>query len=484
MIQILRYLKYPLIFVPLFILGVFLRLSVRTPASNPTTRIPGFSAVAVFMTHGKVKNLERSMQAFFESEHHEKLSVLVTLDDAQAWDTVSALNARLEQKFNSKIQLILKPEEKHSTRLKPVKLAERRIDSHFFFALREALKTPHEFIVWIEDDIVIAPDFLQMMISGIKRLRDDKTLFCIAGWNEQALDGEAKDMNKLIRTSVFPGLGWMMHRAVVKELVDAWPGEYVTWDWWFRRGDVAKGRECIAPEVPRSKHIGADGTHFSNNDVYEQMALANIPASDDTFNFETIDLETYDKDIWRLLNNAHVVRSMGEFDEVFKAKKPGTFIVSIPSKYEDKKFKAYFKHFSSFLSNHRGLVVKRRPGADSLFVFINSRYGQEWLPQDLRSPLPDDVRVVVSEVGENCVDACARELKWPCSFSDLSMMQNCEFCAGGKDQCMSRNTFHTHNGLLVKNDACFLSKFAANSCDESFAGYSRTCPCALRRTYD
>ena len=441
------------------------------------------SAIAVYMTHGKVENLERAMTAFFTSAHHEKFPVMISLDHEPALAAVTEMMRRLEVAHNvpdDAIKLVLKPDQSYPEDRSPKKLQERKIDDHLWYGMRRALDTGHEFVIWIEDDIVIAPDFLQMMVSGMKRLREDKTLFCIAGWNENSLDGEAEDLRRLIRTNIHPGWGWMMHRAVLEELVKSWPGQYVTWDWWFARPDVTKGRECIAPEVPRSKHIGADGVHYKNNDLYEQMAFANIPADENTFDFESIDLVTYDEKLAGWLAQAELLRTVDEFAAVFNASKSGFFLMPIVDKNTEKAVDNYLRHFRSFYCSHRGLLVKKRPETNTVFLFAHTRNGPEWLPKDLRAPLPRGVHVVLSAPGENCVQTCARLVvphKRVCSFDALRMMQNCDFCPS--QQCENKNLFHTHNGLIInQNDqTCSLSTFSSIRCDEAFPGFSRICPC-------
>lgn len=58
--------------------------------------------------------------------------------------------------------------------------------------------------------------------------------------------------------AVFPGLGWMLTRAVGLELLPTWPPGF--WDDnHLRKPKIRKGRQCIYPEVPRTHTFGADG---------------------------------------------------------------------------------------------------------------------------------------------------------------------------------------------------------------------------------
>lgn len=58
--------------------------------------------------------------------------------------------------------------------------------------------------------------------------------------------------------AVFPGLGWLLTRAVGLELMPTWPPGY--WDDnHMRKPAVRRGRQCIFPEVPRTHTFGAFG---------------------------------------------------------------------------------------------------------------------------------------------------------------------------------------------------------------------------------
>ena len=46
-------------------------------------------------------------------------------------------------------------------------------------------------------------------------------------------------LNLQLRTSYFPGLGWMLQRALWQELRPQWPAQ--AWDHWMRLPSTAKG---------------------------------------------------------------------------------------------------------------------------------------------------------------------------------------------------------------------------------------------------
>ena len=68
---------------------------------------------------------------------------------------------------------------------------------------------------------------------------------------------------QLFRTDFFPGLGWMLRRALWEELSPAFPLEH--WDHWMRLASTSKGRECVVPRVSRNFNIGVIGANMESS---------------------------------------------------------------------------------------------------------------------------------------------------------------------------------------------------------------------------
>ena len=113
-------------------------------------------------------------------------------------------------------------------------------------------------------------------------MQADPTLWCVSAWNDNGFEGMVGESRRLLRTQFFPGLGWLLSRALYKgELEPRWPDEH--WDHWMRsevKHRTSRGRECLYPQVPRSYHAGAKGT-FMDWRVHEKY-FADIALSSDT----------------------------------------------------------------------------------------------------------------------------------------------------------------------------------------------------------
>jgi hypothetical protein len=66
-------------------------------------------------------------------------------------------------------------------------------------------------------------------------------------------EGHVNDATAVLRSSFFPGLGWMVGRRVWEELGPLWPDAY--WDDWLREPARQKGREILRPEVRYNRRV-------------------------------------------------------------------------------------------------------------------------------------------------------------------------------------------------------------------------------------
>jgi len=154
------------------------------------------------------------------------------------------------------------------------------------------------------DDIEVAEDFFEYFLATYNLLAHDNTLWCVSAFNDNGQyrlvwdPGKASfflrvtgkrhpvfDAERLYRTSFFPGLGWMTTRRVWLELEKDWPDAF--WDEWMRLPHVRKGRDCIRPEISRSKTFGEEG---SSGGQYYRLYLRTIKLNKGFVPFQQLDL--------------------------------------------------------------------------------------------------------------------------------------------------------------------------------------------------
>jgi alpha-1,3-mannosyl-glycoprotein beta-1,2-N-acetylglucosaminyltransferase len=161
-----------------------------------------------------------------------------------------------------------------------------RIAQHYGFALKKVFDDMgfHQ-VIFLEEDMEIAPDFFSYFESMLPMLHNDPDLFCVSAWNDNGYASLVEDPKAVFRTDFFPGLGWMMDRSLWAEIRDRFAVAY--WDEFMRRPDVRKGRHCIRPEISRSFTFGSEGTsqgqffkdhlsHIRLNDVAVDWGLEDL----------------------------------------------------------------------------------------------------------------------------------------------------------------------------------------------------------------
>ena len=98
--------------------------------------------------------------------------------------------------------------------------------------------------------------------------------------NDNGFDYLVANPNALKRTGYFPGLGWLLPRAVWEgELAAAWPSSH--WDHWMRDPARGRGRDIVIPEIPRDYHAGVKGTFMdqgTHNKYFGSIAMQADPA--------------------------------------------------------------------------------------------------------------------------------------------------------------------------------------------------------------
>ena len=144
-----------------------------------------------------------------------------------------------------------------------------RIARHYKYSLSAAFQTfstPVEApaVIIVEDDLLFSPDFYEYLVSTAPVLEKDPTTFVVSAWNDNGFKGRVGDPYALKRTEYFPGLGWLLPRALYKKELEArWPTQH--WDHWLRSAEVHGAREIVYPEVPRTFHNGIVGTFMDLN---------------------------------------------------------------------------------------------------------------------------------------------------------------------------------------------------------------------------
>lgn len=172
-----------------------------------------------------------------------------------------------------------------------------KISRHYGWALNTTFQKGYEYVIIVEDDLNVAPDFYEYFFGTYTLLKNDPSLWCISAWNDNGKIGliDTEKPELLYRTDFFPGLGWMLTKELWSELSVKWPKSF--WDDWIRHPEQRKNRVCIRPEISRTRTFGKVGV---SNGLFFDKYLKHIKLSEDFVEFTKMNLsyllkDNYDK---------------------------------------------------------------------------------------------------------------------------------------------------------------------------------------------
>lgn len=153
------------------------------------------------------------------------------------------------------------------------------------------------------DDLDVSADFFEYFSATRYLLEIDRKLWCVSAWNDNGKNGsiDLSANSLLYRSDFFSGLGWMMTRKLWKELGPKWPIGF--WDDWLREPEIRNGRQCIRPEISRTKmtlfgKAGASKGLFFDKHL-AKVVLNTAPVVFTSMNLDYLLNPWYDKDFFR-----------------------------------------------------------------------------------------------------------------------------------------------------------------------------------------
>ncbi len=196
------------------------------------------------------------------------------------------------------------------TRFRWDRVAYYRIAAHYKWAMKTLFDhLGYERVIVLEDDMELSPDFFGYFEAAGKVMDADPSVYAVSSWNDNGQKIHVSDERRLYRSDFFPGLGWMLHEALWRELAPKWPDSY--WDDWMRLSDVRKGRESIRPEVCRTFNFGEVGS--SKGQFFRAYLREIEPASEridwDEESLAYLDGKAYEDRVRRSLASATMIDS-------------------------------------------------------------------------------------------------------------------------------------------------------------------------------
>lgn len=134
-------------------------------------------------------------------------------------------------------------------------------------ALELAWRDEPDFVLMVEDDIVISDDALEYIEWAAKKYKEDNSVRTIGLWGHDKIPSlpiSEKDHGKVMRQNHFTCWGWGTWKDRWEEMLATWTTgsdhEKTSWD--VVMSGCLNGRDEILPTIPRAYNCGEEnGTH-------------------------------------------------------------------------------------------------------------------------------------------------------------------------------------------------------------------------------
>lgn len=125
-----------------------------------------------------------------------------------------------------------------------------------------------DFVVLIEDDVIVSTDVLRYLSHCDKTYRDDPSVFAVCSFQLQA----GSDPHQLVRGrfNMPPPVGFWKDRWTA-EIRDEWDHDYSKKGWDMHVQKQRGTRVCISPEQSRAQHIGEFGGTHCTADMFPDL---------------------------------------------------------------------------------------------------------------------------------------------------------------------------------------------------------------------
>jgi len=433
----------------------------------------------VVVAHNREGYLKQSLSALLRAAGSDLFQIYVSLDSPGDY-------GRMELAVGGAVREYMDGSQAADPGLKFLRMRPRsdtafersgigRISRHHEFALEQGLQVEgHSHLIVLEEDLVAAPDFFSLFVATAPLLEHDSSLFCVSAWNDNGMSGVAWDPRRLYRTDYFAGLGWMIKRSEwAGRLRAKWPAVPSTgWDHWMRLPTSNDNRECVVPEVSRTKHIGDQGVNVKSGqqNIYSRWAFSGAgDAEDGGRHFGDLSYlrrDRYEEDVESLVKLAYEAGTIE-----FYTLESWAMIAAKHQLWKNQP-----------RGTHRGLIlVHNRDG--TFKVLADKRKAADYLrPEDAWRPNPDAQHVPGGR-GESCNAVCSkRGLR--CDHRELQFSNTCERmlrafpCEAG---CGHQMGYEIPSYVVAPNERtyrqCLVADEVASTCQAQHPITRRLCAC-------
>ena len=420
----------------------------------PSSRCVMENPAVVILSHNRVEYVTQTLRSLLKMPQIKKYKVYVSIDDPNFFEVIenavkNVVRSSSETMANFDVLTWRKSQSKTGHQWYSTALS--KIAQHFKFVMEKGfMEMKHSHLIMVEDDLLLGYDFLQLFeeTAWLIEAEPDKT-YCVSAWNDNGLKDVVRQNEKgksnLLRTGYFPGLGWMTTRKVWLDLRLRWPDKPTTgWDHWIRLSTSMNKRECIYPEIPRTKHVSTHGTNVNSADAvqkFERYAFINdISSTNDRTEF--IDTQklldaNYNEHMKVLVKHAHRVKHVSEVEyHQLDHNKDSDDSLSFLILYNREDYEHLAPRIGLPRTQSRGWyrgIVQTFLRTSSKYkgrrLFLAERRSADYIHDHEKLKPSPNMKVIGARRGEPCAVACKRN-NLLCKDDDLEFVNSCESFKG------------------------------------------------------
>lgn len=262
--------------------------------------------------------LRRTLRSLMALPQVANFDVIISQDgedrgvelEATSWSAASPTLVRYWQKKRPKLEPSA-----------PKTPAAGFVAQHYKWALdRLFVDEQYSHVIILEDDMEVASDFLVLFAKTAFLLDEDPSLLCVSSWNDNSRNGLGSNEGLLLRSSYFPGLGWMLKRSTyLDELQAGWP-LMSHWDNWLR-ANIEK--DCICPSLPRNRNFGNVGSSMNVAQFTKEIAIVQFYDGKKAVDFGDVSYLLYDNYV------SHMKELLNRAQRLTELKEKGLFLKSL-----------------------------------------------------------------------------------------------------------------------------------------------------------
>lgn len=489
-------------------------LDETTPdAGEAASNLVEFEAAVVVLAHSRASELRGCLGSLLDQIDSGLFRFFVSLDSKP---DVPAMRAVVEEVARShgvdigvwEVEPRVPDVKKHNA--DQVKWIENfnagKIAHHYWVALERAfMEHTFKYAIFVEEDLIFSPDFFAFFRSTAWLFEHDSTIMCVSAWNDISFVTTASDACRLLRTTYFPGLGFMLPRTAWLRLREQWPTTpTMGWDYWMRVAMRREGQACIIPEISRSHHVSEEGSSInkaSQLKLLKMMAFAAIPnscgSSGPCRQFGDISYlveSTFDNWLRRTIDGA----PQASIDQAHAKPhgqshlRAGTLYVVpyLREKFVSAREKIGFMPKgtknaipSDIRAEHYGLMHTKHESTRAHLLFVDQRSPGNYLKPGLQIERNPNMQSVAAKQGDDCQTACSTR-NMQCHQDQMHFLNTCkeleaqfgcpEGCA---HQVGKELPVFVPDVTQPSHGQCLITFISALSCMGKHKSTSRLCAC-------